>query len=126
MFPEIMQRVLYNGRMVQDTARNNATSTATVPTPGTTFTNQSRVIILGVAGQYSAAVATVQNLTLSYIDPNGTSRTITFPSTYSAASVTFALPAPISTQVGSLPSVVLDASGTGGVTGQATLYYAFI
>lgn len=107
-----------------DASADNATATATA-TPTVTAGAKGRLILLGVTAHFSAAVAAIKDITLTYTRPGaGSTNTITISWDFTAGAYTLAFPAPLTCDRGTAASAALAASGAGGTVGRVTLWYA--
>lgn len=115
------EKLITNGLAVDATPADNATATATLPATTTGL----RYIVTGVDVSYSAAVALVRTITVTYTDPRGTAQTFTISRDFTYGGQYIPL-GPLSTRQGTGVTVDLQASGTGGITGSVVLYAAGI
>jgi hypothetical protein len=106
---------LLRGRVTQSTGANNATATATATAVG-----DQRHLILGVEAHYGAAVAAIKTVTVK----SGTATLQTFRWDFTNGPFFFSFPVALRGEVGAAVSVELEASGSGGVSGYASIYTA--
>jgi len=106
---------LTRGAVTQSTGANNAIATATAAAVG-----DQRHIILGVEAHYGAAVSAIKTVTVR----SGTTVLQTFRWDFSNGPFFFSFPVALRGEVGGAVSVALEASGTGGTSGYATIYTA--
>lgn len=118
----ILARALTTGDAVSSPAEDNATATATLAALDTVG-GQGRYFLTGVACDFSATVAAVKTVTITWTDSGGTSSTLVLRRTYAEAGFVYRFPSPLGCRIGTGAAAALEASGTGGVTGRVTLFY---
>lgn len=106
--------VLLNGKVAQSSAADNATATATVAA----ISHQTHGI-LGVHADYSAAVTAVKTVTIK----KGSAAVLVFRHDFNFGPAFYPLPTAVWGDLGGAVSVELEASGTGGTTGRAGIFY---
>ena len=111
---------ILNSRVVDSGTADNATATATVAAgPG------ERAYLSGFIAAFSATVATVKNVTITYT-PEGTSTSVSIviPCTFTDQLAIVPLPGLVHADYAGDITVALAASGSGGVTGRVYAFYA--
>lgn len=108
-----MSILRYNS-MVEGSASNDVATASYDPDDAET------AVILGVVASYSAEVAAYKDIVLSYNDPGGVARTVTFTWNFANGLANIPLPAPVAVQRGGAVSATLPAGG-GGITGRIYL-----
>lgn len=112
------------GQIAVSTDVDNGVATATA-TPHTGSTGQrGKIFGLGFSADFSAAVAAIVAITLTFTDINGTARTLVFRWDFALGPCVLALPGVLAVQEGTALVATLGASGTGGTTGRIVLYYS--
>lgn len=109
-----MNEPTLNGDLVQGSLADNATASATKPAIGS-----QRIFACGVAADYSATVAAIKTVTLKL----GTATKMIVRWNFANGPFVWSFPAMIHGDYNQAVSVELEASGTGGITGRATLFY---
>ena len=105
---------LLNSKVVQSDDEDNATATASAAA----ITAQSHGA-LGIHADYSATVSAVKTVTLK----RATTTLAVFRHDFTAGAFIFPLPSAVWGGQGEVLSVELEASGTGGTSGRATLFF---
>lgn len=103
------------GDVTESSPADNATATATKAA----IANQSHLAV-GVEAQYDAAVSAIKTITLKH----GTTTWRTWQWDFANGAFLFSLPVALKGDLNEALSVELEASGTGGVSGVATLWTA--
>jgi hypothetical protein len=106
---------LLRGQVTQSIAADNATATASVSAIA-----QQKHIVLGCEAHYSAAVSLIKTVTLKH----GSTTWQTFRWDFTNGPFFFALPVALRGALNEAVSVELEASGTGGTSGYASIYTA--
>lgn len=119
---DILRQFFIAGQQTPSSAADNATATATVSITAGQTGAQARTVVLGVSAYYSAAVAAVKNITLSYTF-RGTAIALTVPWDYTNGAAYLPFPSAITTDAGTTVTATLPASGTGGITGVVTIWH---
>ncbi len=108
----IQAQALLSGTFAQD-SDDNAISTAAAPA-----VQGQTLFITGVHAQYSAAVAAIKTITLSF---NG--QTLAFSHDFTNGEFVLNFPVALKSALGGAASAALAASGTGGISGKVIVYY---
>lgn len=106
---------LLRGRVVQSSAGDNATATGTVAA----IANVTH-LILGVEAHYDAVVAAIKTIAVKH----GSSTFQTFRWDFNNGSFAFSFPVALKADPNEAVTVELQASGTGGINGYASVYVA--
>lgn len=117
------QQVLLAGDHADGSATNDvatATADAAVLVNGGA---RGRLILLGVTASFSAGLAAIATITVTYTRPGAaTTNSITIPYDFTAGAFFLAFPAPLTTERGTSATATLTAGG-GGNLGRVTLWY---
>lgn len=110
------------GEVAQSALANNAAAVATA-THRSSIGQQGRLVLAGVKGYYSIAVAAIRNITVAYTDVNGTAKSLIVQWDYTNGQLFYNFPVPLGCLIGTDATATLDASGTGGTTGSCDLFF---
>ena len=114
----MFNELLLNGDAFQSTAADNATATVTRAAVGNV-----RHFIGGIAADYSAAVSAIKTITVTRVT-NGTTVTLVYRWDFGKGPFLHNFPLMLHGDYNTAVSVALEASGTGGTTGRATIFCA--
>ena len=84
---------------------------------------QSRLVLGGIKASYSAAVALLKTITITYTDCNNAAATLVLVWDFTNGPLLWSFPLPIPCQTATDVTATLTASGTGGTTGSIDLFY---
>lgn len=113
---------ILTGSLIQSSAADNATATATL----NAIVNagaRGKYFLTGVEAHYSAAVALIKTITINYTDQGGNAVAYTMPWDFTNGDLIVGFPGIIACKEGTGVTATLTGSGTGGTTGQITLFY---
>ena len=111
----VVTAALLRGRVVQSAAADNATATGTVAA----IENVTH-LILGVEAHYDAVVAAIKTVTVKH----GSTTFQTFRWDFNNGGFAFSFPVALKADPNEAVRVDLEASGTGGINGYASIYVA--
>jgi hypothetical protein len=114
----VFNELLLNGDVFQSSATDNATATVTRAAVGGV-----RHFVGGLAADYSAAVSAIKTVTLTRVVA-GSTVTLVYRWDFAKGPFLHNLPLVVHGDQNTAVSVALEASGTGGITGRATIFLA--
>ncbi len=112
--------ILGAGTATASSAADNATATCTLPA-----SVGQRYCVTGVVAAFSAAVASVKAVTLSWTE-GGSAKSLALFAEFSGALVPLYLPGTITGDAGTAVTATLAASGAAGTTGTIAILHSKI
>lgn len=113
-------QIMYAGLVADSGAADNATATATL-TPDRQGDMQGQFVLTGFTAGYSAAVAAIRTITISYTK-GGSALTYTYSHDFTLGALNCPLPGTITCDRNTVATAALPASGAGGTTGRIYLF----
>lgn len=121
---EPRDQVLLAGQEATATPADNATATATC-TPHVNGGREGRIVLFGCFAFYSASVAALKDITVTYRRPGATNdSTFTFRHDFTLGPLNLPFPGAITCERGTAPTIALAPSGTPGTSGNVTAFYS--